>query len=221
MFQYGAARPFRKLFATVLCLNLLVAPLYAAPAKIAMLGDSLTQGYGLPESDGLVPQLQAWLQAHKIDAELLNAGVSGDTTAGGLSRIDWTLTPDIKAVVVELGGNDILRGLSPALSRSNLDAILKKIKARDLPVLLVGVKAPANYGSEYTDAFDSIYPDLARKYDTLLFADYMGPLLQGRSIAEAQQAFMQPDGLHPNKAGVAQIVQKFGPELAKLIAEIK
>lgn len=109
---------------------------------IAALGDSLTQGYGLVQEDGFVPQLQAWLAEQGADVTIINAGVSGDTTAGGLSRVDWTLTPDVDALIVALGGNDLLRGIAPEVSRANLQGILSAAAANSVPVLLVGMQAP-------------------------------------------------------------------------------
>lgn len=185
---------------------------------IAAFGDSLTQGYGLPDGDGLVPQLQRWLTGKGLDVTLINAGVSGDTTAGGLARIDWTLTPDIQAVIVELGGNDILRGLPPQESRKNLDGILESVAEKGLPILLVGMKAPQNYGADYEVQFNAIYPDLAEKYDALLFPEYLSPILDGRTMTEALATFMQADGIHPDKNGVALIVEVLGPLVADLAA---
>lgn len=191
----------------------------AAPVTVAALGDSLTAGYGLAPEDGLVAQLQAWLSAHGTAVTIVNAGVSGDTTAGGLARLDWTLTPDVAALIVNLGGNDMLRGLDPASSRANLEAILQGARQRHLPVLLIGLRAPANYGPDYQAEFDAIYPDLATKYGALLVADYFAPLPTDNPAA--LPAFMQADGIHPNAAGVARIVASLGPQVQALLARIK
>ncbi|WP_316014226.1 arylesterase [Roseobacter sp. HKCCA0434] len=185
----------------------------AEQITIAALGDSLTQGYGLPVDEGLVPQLQAWLVAEGEDVEVLNAGVSGDTTAGGLSRIDWTLTPEVDALIVALGGNDLLRGIDPEVSRANLDGILQA--AGDLPVLLVGMEAPGNYGPDYKAAFDAMYPELAAEYDALL-ADSFFEGLEAEALDDAA-SLMQPDGIHPNAEGVARIVAVLGPQVQELI----
>ena len=192
----------------------------AAQVQVVALGDSLTQGYGLPQGEGFVPQLQNWLNEQGLDAEVLNAGVSGDTTAGGLSRIDWTLTPDVDAVILALGGNDLLRGIPPATSRANLEAILQKISARNLPVLLVGLPAPNNYGAAFKAEFDAIYPDLAAQYETSLVLDFLGPIAAAAESnrQEALSDLMQPDGIHPNAKGVALVVEALGPEVANLIA---
>lgn len=182
------------------------------------MGDSLTAGYGLPADQGLVPQLQAWLTTQGSDVTLINAGVSGDTTAGGLSRLDWTLTPEVDGLIVALGGNDVLRGLDPANSRANLDAILATAKARHLPVLLVGIKAPGNYGPDYKAQFDVIYPDLASQYQTLLVPDFFTALADTDPATVGSD--MQPDGIHPNATGVAKIVQTLGPQVQELLTQI-
>ncbi|MEO9683170.1 MAG: arylesterase [Tateyamaria sp.] len=193
----------------------------AQDITIAALGDSLTQGYGLSAPDGFVPQLDAWLQAQGKEVKLINAGVSGDTTAGGLSRIDWTLTPDVDAVIVALGGNDLLRGIEPAVSRANLDGILKAAAAADVDVLLVGMQAPGNFGPEYKDVFDAIYPDLAAAYGTeyavSFFEGLGGPNLDPATLSP----FLQPDGIHPNADGVAKIVGALGPHVVDLIARVE
>ena len=205
----------------VLALNLSVNSARAEPVIIAAFGDSLTQGYGLPDGDGLVPQLQAWLDAGGHQVKLVNMGVSGDTTAGELARIDWTLSDDIQGLIVELGGNDILRGLPPAESRRNLEGILQAAVGRGLPVLMIGMEAPGNYGADYKRDFDAIYPQLAAQYRTLLFPVYLAPILDGRSFAEALKSFMQADGIHPNKAGVGLVVPVLGPYIVDLADKIE
>lgn len=187
----------------------------AEPVTLVALGDSLTHGYGLQVEKGLVPQLQAWLTAQGRDVVVVNAGVSGDTTAGGRARLDWSLTPQTDALIVELGGNDLLRGIDPATSRANLDAILKSATDRGLPVLLIGLQASGNYGPEYKSAFDAMYPDLAARYGTLLIANFFQPL----ATAEGRIAddLMQSDGIHPNAAGVVRVVQAFGPRVLELL----
>jgi len=190
---------------------MLANPVFAQ-TTIAALGDSLTQGYGLPQNQGFVPQLERWLTTQGADVRLINAGVSGDTTAGGLSRIDWTLTPDVDALIVALGGNDLLRGLDPALSRENLSAILQKAQDRNLPVLLIGLPAPGNFGPDYKADFDAIYPALAAQYNVLLHPNFLG------GLADAPPAeVIQPDGLHPNANGVSLIVQDIGPKALELV----
>lgn len=191
----------------------------AEPVSIVALGDSLTAGYGLPEGEGFVPQLQAWLTAQGEDVQIVNAGVSGDTTAGGLSRLDWSLTPETDALIVTLGGNDLLRGLDPAATRANLDAILTKAGERNLPALLIGLPGPANFGPEWKSEFDAIYPDLAAKHGVLLVLDFLAGL--GGSDPATLQPLLQSDGIHPNATGVAKIVAAIGPEVQKLLAETK
>lgn len=202
--------------ASAVWLSVAAAP--AEPVTVAALGDSLTQGYGLPQEDGFVPQLAAWLAAQGEDVALINAGVSGDTTAGGLSRVEWTLTPEVDALIVALGGNDLLRGIDPAVSRANLNGILQRAAARDLPVLLVGLEAPGNYGPDYKAAFDAIYPELAAQYGALHVASFLGALTAETDQATALQTYMQSDGIHPNAAGVARIVDALGPSVQALVA---
>jgi acyl-CoA thioesterase-1 len=187
---------------------------------VVALGDSLTAGYGLPADRGFVAQLQDWLDAEGIDAEVVNAGVSGDTTAGGLSRLDWALGEEADAVIVALGGNDLLRAIPVETSRANLDAILSEVRGtRGLPVLLVGLESPGNYGPAYKQAFDSMYPELAEQYGALVEQSFLAPLTAEVDIATARARYMQPDGIHPNAEGVAVIVEALGPRVAELVAE--
>ena len=163
--------------------------------------------------------MQAWLAAQGADAVVLNAGVSGDTTAGGASRLDWALTPDVDALIVNLGGNDMLRGIDPGEVRGNLTAIMAGAKARGLPVLLVGLRAPGNYGEEYRLAFDTIFPDLAQSFGAGLVPNYFSPLIAvGEGVL--QPALMQADGIHPNRDGVAAAVAAMGPAVLDLIGRV-
>ncbi|MGL4321028.1 MAG: GDSL-type esterase/lipase family protein [Paracoccaceae bacterium] len=217
---YGAIRAIRN-GTIAFILSLSAAPLIAAaePVTIVALGDSLTAGYGLPPEDGFVPQMQAWLAASGADAVVLNAGVSGDTTAGGASRLDWALTPDVDALIVNLGGNDMLRGIDPGEARGNLTAIMEGASARGLPVLLVGLRAPGNYGADYKAAFDAIYPDLSGQFGAGLVADYLAPVVTPDGT-QLDPALMQPDGIHPNKDGVAAAVAAMGPAVLDLIGRV-
>lgn len=201
----------------------LSGPVAAEPLVIAALGDSLTQGYGLPTEEGLVPQLQSWLDENGADVTLVNAGVSGDTTAGGLSRVAWTLTPDVDGMIVALGGNDLLRGLDPATSRLNIDGILSAAQDAQVEVLLVGMTAPGNFGPEYKATFDAIYPELAAQYDTELLGSFFEGLAVDGKLPELSQVqeYFQADGIHPNKEGVTKIVSAMGPRALDLIAAIK
>ena len=200
----------------------LAGPVMAEDVTIAALGDSLTQGYGLLQEDGFVPQLQDWLRARGHGVTVLNAGVSGDTTAGGLARVGWTLSPDVDAMIVALGGNDLLRAIPPETSRANLEGILRAAQGAGVAVLLVGMQAPGNYGPEFKQAFDAMYPDLAAAYDVLHVESFLGPLMQAAEAdrAAALSAYMQADGIHPNAAGVALIVDALGPAVERLIARV-
>lgn len=189
----------------------------AKPVEIVALGDSLTAGYGLQREDGFVPQMQAWLRGRGHDVTVVNAGVSGDTTAGGLSRVEWSLAESTDGMIVSLGGNDLLRGIDPENSRANLDGILKIAAGDNLPVLLVGLRAPGNYGPQYKTAFDAIYPDLAKEYGTLYFPEFFEGLAEGDRRPADVRAYMQADGIHPNAEGVKRIVAAMGPSVEALI----
>ncbi len=191
----------------------------AETVTIAALGDSLTQGYGLIEEQGFVPQLQRWLEAQGADVRLINAGVSGDTTAGGAARVAWTLTPEVDAMIVALGGNDLLRGIDPAVSRSNIEAILREAAEQDVDVLLVGMEAPGNYGEEYKAQFDAIYPELSKAYGTLYLDSFFAGFGEAADDPAQLRDVMQGDGIHPNAEGVAQIVEGIGPKVLDLIAQ--
>jgi acyl-CoA thioesterase-1 len=184
-------------------------------------GDSLTQGYGLPADQGFTAQLQAYLNSAGQDVQVINAGVSGDTTAGGAARIDWTLTDDVDAVIVNLGGNDLLRALPPAETRANMDKIASAITGRGLPLLIVAMVAPPNYGAEYKAAFDAIYPELAAQYGADITQPYFAPMTGGNPDPLAAIAFMQDDGIHPNADGVAKLVAGHGPSILALLAKAR
>ena len=201
------------------CLILSASSAYAETVTIAALGDSLTQGYGLLPEQGFVPQLQGWLQDHGADVTLINAGVSGDTTAGGLSRVGWTLTPDVDAMIVALGGNDFLRGIDPAASRENLRGILTAAQAQGVPVLLVGLQATNNYGADYKAAFDGMYTDLAAEFGAILYPSFFAGIQQAGGDARA--AYFQNDGIHPNAAGVKLDVAAIGPVVLDLIDQVR
>ena len=189
-------------------LTVLSGPAWADPVVIAALGDSLTQGHGLPQEDGFVPQLESWLREQGADVQVMNAGVSGDTTAGGLSRAAWTLTPDVDAMIVTLGGNDLLRGIDPANSRA------------DVKVLLVGMQAPGNYGPEYKASFDAMYPELAEQYGTLYASSFFEGMGGADTDPAAVRGLMQADGIHPNAEGVQKVVEGLGPQVLKLIGQV-
>lgn len=212
----------RKVLAGMICAFWAFAqPLAADPVRIAALGDSLIHGYGLPQDQGFVPQLQAWLRARGADVELINAGVSGDTTAGGAARIAWTLADRPDGLIVLLGGNDLLRGIAPEEAKANLRVILKAAQAEGVEVMLIGMKAPKNYGPDYKAAFDAIYPDLAEEFGALLFADaFAGMAAETGGDTQAVQALLQGDGIHPNAAGVALNVAAAGPTALELVGRM-
>ncbi len=203
-----------------ICLALIQAAA-AETVRVAAFGDSLVHGYGVNPEDGFVSQMNRWLAENGADAVVVNAGVSGDTTAGGLARINWTLESNPDALIVVLGGNDLLRGLFPEQTRSNLDGILARIAEAGLPALVIGQEAPGNFGPEYKAEFESIYPDLSAKYRTLLFTRFFAPLESEGGRERARERFLQDDGLHPNPAGVAVIVAAVGPSVLKLIQQAR
>ncbi|WGW04788.1 arylesterase [Tropicibacter oceani] len=216
-FTYGAARARNKALAAIVVAFGL--PAQAAEVDILALGDSLTQGYGLIEQEGFVPQLRAWLAARGHDVRIVNAGVSGDTTAGGLARVEWSLTSEIDAMIVALGGNDLLRGVAPEVARANLDGILQVAQDRQLDVLVIGMQAPGNYGPDYKASFDVIYPELAAQYGALYLDSFFAGLTQEGAAPADLAGFMQSDGIHPNAKGVARIVEAIGPKVEELIAK--
>lgn len=228
--RYGFALAMSKALASFALIFVLVfaqtSSARAEPVSIVAFGDSLTQGFGLRAENGFVPQLADWLKVNSTEAgavRLINAGVSGDTTAGGAARVDWTLTDDVDGMIVALGGNDLLRGIDPAVSRANLEKILQAAATRDVPVLLVGLVATANMGPSFKQAFDQMYPDLSAQYDTLYARDFFIGLLEpdGTVDRDKVRARMQLDGIHPNKDGVRDIVQGLGPAVIELIAQAR
>lgn len=182
------------------------------PPVLVILGDSLSAGYGLAPEQSFAQSLQRRLSALGIEVRVENAGVSGDTTHGGLARLEWSVGADADAVLVELGANDALRGLDPQQARANLDAILARLTQRKLPVLLAGMQAPPNMGAEYSAAFDGIFPELAKKYGVALYPFF----LEG---VAAKPELNQPDMMHPNAAGVEIITRRIAPHVAALLEE--
>jgi acyl-CoA thioesterase I len=185
-----------------------------APVKIVALGDSLTAGLGLPAEAAFPARLTAALKAKGIAAEIINAGVSGDTASGGLGRVDWSVAPGTEAVILELGANDALRGLDPALTKAALDSILKKLKDRHIAVLLAGMQAPRNLGSEYVSAFDAIFPALASTHAVVFYPFFLDGVAGDPKLN-------QGDGLHPNAAGVDVIVTRILPRVEELIIKAR
>jgi acyl-CoA thioesterase-1 len=186
----------------------------AAPLRIVVLGDSLVAGYRLSASDAFPAQLERALKSRGHQVEVINAGVSGDTTAGGLERLAWAVPSGTDAVIVELGANDALRGLDPARAGANLDKIVATLKSVGAEVLVAGMRAPRNWGEDYAKAFDAVYPALAKKHGALLYPFFLdGVALDG--------GLNLGDGLHPNAKGVAEITQRILPKVEELIARAR
>lgn len=198
-----------KAFGLAVALIMAAGPVAARPVKILALGSSLTQGYGMAPGTEFPVQLQAALKAKGIDAVVVNAGVSGDTSAGGLARLDWSLADHPDAVILELGSNDMLRGLPPIETERNLRTILARLKAAHVKVLLTGMQAQRNLGTDYVTRFDAIYPRLAHQAD--VFYPFF---LDGVAL---NPKLNQADGMHPNPAGVKVIVARMLPYVLKLI----
>jgi acyl-CoA thioesterase-1 len=179
--------------------------------RLLVLGDSLTAGYGLPKTQAFPARLHAALRAQDIDVDVIDAGVSGDTSAGGLARLDWALgDPPPGYAIVELGANDGLRGLPPATMEQNLDAILTRLKARGVRALLAGMRAPPNLGRDYVGEYEAVFPRLARKHEAVFYPFFL------EGIA-TDAALNQGDGLHPNAAGVEEIVRRILPSVRRLL----
>ena len=201
-----------------LCLILLAIPGPAAAAertiKIVAFGDSLSAGYQLPADAAFPAQLERALKAKGLAVDVVNAGVSGDTSSGGLARLDWSVPDGTDAVILELGANDMLRGIEPKVTRAALAEIVQRLKARHIEVLLCGMRAQPNFGPEYVTAFDAIYPDLAKASDLLLYPFFLEGVIGNRLLN-------QGDGLHPTAAGVAKIVSGIMPQVEALLARVK
>jgi acyl-CoA thioesterase-1 len=211
----GWVQRIAALAVTMACLTLPeLAHAADEPLKIVALGDSLTAGFGLPAQDAFTSKLQAALKAKGYDVTIVNAGVSGDTAAAGLERLEWSVPDDADGVIVELGANDALRGLDPALADKALSTILDRLAAKHLPILLVGMLAPRNMGSDYTAKFDAIYPKLAANHPVVFYPFF----LEG---VASDPHLNQGDGLHPNAAGVDVIVQRILPKVEELIARAR
>jgi acyl-CoA thioesterase-1 len=190
--------------------TLAAAPATAEPATLVVLGDSLTAGYGLPPGTGFPARLQAALKERGRDVAVVDAGVSGDTTAGALSRLDWSVGTDARAVIVELGGNDALRGIDPERTRQNLDRIVARLTERGLPVLVAGMRAPPNLGEAYAGAFDPLFAEIAVKHGAALYPFFLDGVA-------ADPTLNQRDGIHPNEAGVDVIVERILPAVEQLL----
>ena len=209
--------PFKTIIAAMLCVPAVTASAAQQSLRILALGDSLTQGFGVPPGDDFPNVLQRALKAKGFDVSVINAGVSGDTSAGGRARLDWSLGDAANApdgAIVELGANDGLRGLPAAEMANNLDAILARFKARGIPVVFTGMKAPRNFGDAYAKSFDAVYPQLARKYGVLFYPFFLDGVALNKDL-------LQADGLHPNPRGVEVIVRNMTPVIVRLIEQAK
>jgi acyl-CoA thioesterase-1 len=196
---------------------MIAAPLAKAaegPAKIVVLGDSLSAGFGLPIEDAFPSKLAQALKAKGVAVDILNAGVSGDTTSGGLDRVDWSVPEGTDAVILELGANDALRGIDPKVTRAALEKILQRLEARHIAVLLCGMYAPRNLGKDYTGAFDSIFPQLAAAHGVLFYPFFLDAVATDPKLN-------QRDGLHPSAAGVDVIVARIMPKVEELIGRVR
>ncbi|MGC1410140.1 MAG: arylesterase [Acetobacteraceae bacterium] len=208
---YGVRTRWRK--AVIALALLLPVTTHASPVRLLVLGDSLSAGYGLAEADGFEAQLGAALRSHGRDVAIVDGAVSGDTSAGGLARLDWALGDGADAAIVELGANDGLRGVDPKDTEKNLSTILDRLAARHIPVLLTGMYAMPNLGQDYAADFRGVFDRLGTRpgvlYDPFFLAD----------VAEVP-TLNQPDGLHPNAEGVKHIVDRLLPLVEKLLAEV-
>jgi acyl-CoA thioesterase-1 len=205
----------RVAFSLLLLMVSAVAGLAAErPVKIVALGDSLTAGYGLAASEAFPARLETALRARGVAVEVANAGVSGDTTSGGLARLDWAVPDGTDAVIVELGANDMLQGKDPKLARRSLEQILQRLADRRVTVLLAGMRAAPNMGVEYAREFEAIYPELAAKFDVLFYPFFLDGIA-------SESRLNQRDGLHPTQAGVDAIVSRILPKVEELVARAR
>jgi acyl-CoA thioesterase-1 len=190
------------------------SPVVARTIRLVVLGDSLTAGLGLPPGKAFPDRLQAALRARGLDVDVLNAGVSGDTAADGLGRYDWAVPANADALIVELGANDMLRGLEPEATKKALSAILDKARAARLPTLIAGMRAAPNLGAEYDRAFDAIYPALAKGHDVALYPFFLDGVAGDPKLNQA-------DGMHPTAEGVDAIVERIAPSVERILKQVK
>ena len=198
----------------LLAVMLTASPAFAGPVKMVVLGDSLSAGLGLSASDAFPAKLQKALRDNGIDIDIVNAGVSGDTASGGRDRLDWSVGEGTEAVILELGANDALRGTDPSLTRAALSDIISQLKARGIVVLLCGMLAPPNYGHDYADRFNAIYPDLAKSFGLTLYPFFLDGVAADKTLNQA-------DGIHPTPAGVDIIVKNMLPMVEAFLDTIK
>ena len=211
--------PFMTIiFACAAALAAMIAPFPEAQAqgqtiRLVALGDSLSAGYGLPQEAAFPVVLERALKAKGYKVEVANAGVSGDTSSGGLDRLDWSVPDGTDGVILELGANDMLRGLDPAVTRKSLETIVERLKARNIPVMLAGMYASRNLGPDYTAKFDAIYPDIAKKHDLVLYPFFLDGIVGDRTLN-------LPDGMHPTAKGVEVIVARILPTVESFLARL-
>ncbi|MBM6580957.1 arylesterase [Microvirga sp. BT689] len=211
--------PFMTIiFACAAMLAAMIAPFAAAqaqgqPIRLVALGDSLSAGYGLPQEAAFPVVLERALKAKGYKVEIANAGVSGDTSSGGLDRLDWSVPDGTDGVILELGANDMLRGLDPALTRKNLETIVEQLKSRNIPVMLAGMYATRNLGPDYIAKFDPIHRDIAKTHDLVLYPFFLDGVAGDRSLN-------LPDGLHPTAKGIEIIVERILPSVETFLARL-
>lgn len=193
---------------------LVASPVNAQPIKIVAFGDSLIAGFGLKANESFPAQLEIALRKKGHNVEIVNAGVSGDTTSGGLSRLDWSVQDGTDAVIVVLGANDMLRGMEPEIARKNLEQIVSRLKARKIEVILGGMRAAPNLGAEYAKKFDAIYADLAKEHDILIYPFFLDGVAGQRDLNLS-------DGIHPTPKGVSLVVERIMPSVESLIERVK
>jgi len=208
-----SAAAISKLFVILAACLVITTTARAEPITLMALGDSLTAGYGLAPGEGFPAQLEAALIERGYDVQVLDAGVSGDTSSGGLARLDWSMDPATDAVIVELGANDALRGIDPAVTRASLDGILANLSERGLPVLLAGMIAPPNMGEAYGDAFNPIYGELAETYGAIHYPFFLDGVA---SVPELNLS----DGIHPTAEGIGLIVERIMPYVEDLLTRV-
>jgi len=211
LMAYGKRVYFFNAFTLLIAIFSQISPSIAKDQiTIVALGDSLTAGYGLPQNDAFPVQLEAALQKSGLNVRIVNAGVSGDTSTGGMQRLDWAIGDGTDLVLLELGANDALRGIEPAVTQSSLTTIVEKLQSRNIPIFLTGMKAPPNMGADYSEEFDGIFPKLATQYSLGFYPFFLDGVA-------ADPALNQDDAIHPNKDGVAIIVEKMLPSLINFI----
>jgi acyl-CoA thioesterase-1 len=205
-------QPSFLLFVALFAVFAVLTAARAEPMRIVGFGDSLMAGYGLDAGQSFPEKLEAALHANGHDVVIANAGVSGDTTSGGLSRLDWSVPDGTQLVILELGANDMLRGVSPDITEKNLDEMLARLQKRNIPVLLAGMRAAPNLGAAYAASFDAIYPRLAKKYDVPLYPFFLDGVV-------ADNTLLLEDGMHPNAAGIERLVKHILPVVERMITE--